>query len=265
MYESFFEQIQTNAKYLGIDVKAEELASYCDNTNMDAANIEAIANVFAFLQMKKRTRNVEMLLGMSRIPQKSPKTFQSFDFTQLSGKDVEQIKNLPSMTALYAQKNLAFIGPPGVGKTHLAMAYGNECCQRGMKSYFLKATELNDKLTAARKQGRISSTVNGLVRPSCLIIDEIGRCVFDKENTRLFFDIIDRRESKDGPNCIIFTSNKSPSEWRSYFMEDDALLCALDRVFDRAAVFVMKGESYRGRKLETYMIDAGDVKTSTAR
>lgn len=64
---------------------------------------------------------------------------------------------------------------------------------KGMKTYFLKATELNQRFTDARKYGRESSTINGLVKPSCLIIDEVGRCVFDKENTRMFFDVIDRR------------------------------------------------------------------------
>ena len=86
------------------------------------------------------------------------------------------------LSALYAHKNLAFIGPQGVGKTHLAMAYGRQCCRLGLKAYFLKATELNQRLTDARKYGRESSTINGLVKPSCLIIDEVGRCVFDKEN-----------------------------------------------------------------------------------
>ena len=90
------------------------------------------------------------------------------------------------------------------------MAYGRKCCQNGLKAYFLKATELNQRLTDARKYGRESSTINGLVKPSCLIIDEIGRCVFDKENTRMFFDVIDRRYNKEGPNTMIFTSNKGP-------------------------------------------------------
>ena len=107
------------------------------------------------------------------------------------------------------------------------MAYGRKCCQNGLKAYFLKATELNQRLTDARKYGRESSTINGLVKPSCLIIDEIGRCVFDKENTRMFFDVIDRRYNKEEPNTMIFTSNKGPDKWGEFFNEDSSLLCPL--------------------------------------
>lgn len=107
------------------------------------------------------------------------------------------------------------------------------------------------------KEGAV---INGLVKPSCLIIDEIGRCVFDKENTRMFFDVIDRRYNKDGPSTMIFTSNKTPNQWGEYFSEDDTLLCSLDRVFDDATVFMIKGDSYRGRKLETLGLEAGIAK-----
>ena len=64
-----------------------------------------------------------------------------------------------------------------------------ESCQKGMKTYFLKATELNQKFTEARRRGREGAVINGLVKPSCLIIDEIGRCVFDRDNTQMFFDV----------------------------------------------------------------------------
>ena len=138
----------------------------------------------------------------------------------------------------------------------LAMAFGRKCCEKGIKAYFLKATELEQRLTAARKNDRIAALTNGLVKPSCLIIDEIGRRSFDRENTRIFFDIVDRRSNKEGPNCMIFTSNKTPDTWGEYFDETDSLLCALDRIFDNARVFMMKGESYRGRKLETIAVEA---------
>ena len=105
--------------------------------------------------------------------------------------------------------------------------------------------------------------LNGLVRPSCLIIDEVGHCDFDKENTRLFFDLIDRRYNKDGNFNIVFTSNKNPVLWRANFNEDDALLCALDRIFDEATVFNIKGESFRGKKLETVALQTSKVKAAT--
>lgn len=76
---------------------------------------------------------------------------------------------------LYAGRNIAFIGPGGIGKTHLAQAYGRECCLRGLKTYYVKASELVDKISSAIKRGNASRMVNTLVKPSCLIIDEIGR------------------------------------------------------------------------------------------
>lgn len=76
--------------------------------------------------------------------------------------------------------------------------------------------------------------------------------------TRLFFDMIDRRCRKEGPNCMIFTSNLTPDKWRDFFREEDSLLCALDRTFDAATVYLMKGESYRGRNLKTYSIEISD-------
>ena len=100
--------------------------------------------------------------------------------------------------------------------------------------------------------------INGLVKPSCLIVDEVGRCVFDKENTRMFFDVIDRRYNKEGPNTMIFTSNRSPDKWGEFFSEDSSLLCSLDRIFDVATVFVIKGNSFRGKQCETIALSAGE-------
>lgn len=73
----------------------------------------------------------------------------------------------------------------------------------------------------------------------------------------MFFDMVDRRYNKDGPNTMIFTSNRTPDKWGEFFDEDSSLLCALDRIFDDATVFMMKGESYRGKKLETVAIETG--------
>ena len=93
-----------------------------------------------------------------------------------------------------------------------------------------------------------------------MIIDEIGHCEFDKENTRLFFDLIDRRYNKEGNFNMVFTSNKNPALWREDFNEDSTLLCALDRIFDEATVFKLRVESFRGKKMDTVSVQAGKVK-----
>ena len=259
MGESVYERIHNCAKALNVDLGDQELAAIAIEKQLSESELEAIAGIFEYLEVKKKETIVTTLLRLSRLPMKEPKTFANFDFSQIHGKDTKALTELPNLSGLYAHRNIAFIGPQGVGKTHLGMAYGRECCLRGMKSYFLKATELNQKFMDARRQGRESNVINALVKPSCLIIDEIGRCVFDKENTRMFFDVIERRYNKEGPNTMIFTSNKGPDKWGEFFGEDDTLLCAMDRIFDEATVFMIKGNSYRGRKCETVSLSAGET------
>ena len=261
MTDTVIDRIQACTEALKLAPYAGRLPEFLEAEQLGPDQLDAVYKVLAHLKDQKNETIIHTLLKMSRLPLKEPKTFESFDFSHVHGKQVEALKNLPALTAVYARKNLAFIGPQGVGKTHLAMAYGRQCCMNGMKTYFLKATELNQRLADAGKYGREGSVINGLVKPTCLIIDEIGRCVFNKESTRMFFDIIDRRYNKEGPNIMIFTSNKGPDKWGEFFSEDSSLLCALDRIFDDATVFMMKGDSYRGKKLETIAIDTGRIRT----
>ena len=257
MNESVYSTLNKCCETLKLDFSAEEFARLAADNAFSPESLAAVNMVFEFLAEKKKQTTIHILLRTSRLPQKSAKTFDNFDFNVLRGKDLEPLRNLRSLAAIYAHRNIAFIGPAGTGKTHLAQAFGYECCQQGLKTYFIKASELRDKFTAARRAGKEASTLTSLVRPSCLIIDEVGHCEFDKENTRLFFDLIDRRYNKEGAFNIVFTSNKSPALWRENFSEDDSLLCSLDRIFDDAAVFNIRGESFRGKKLETYSLQAG--------
>ena len=259
MKETIFEQVATAASVLKLDLSAEEFALFAEDQEFSETGLEAVQMLFSYLSEKKQQTTIQTLLKLSRLPTKVPKTFENFDFSLLKGKDVERLKVLASLNAIYSHRNLAFIGPAGTGKTHLAQAFGYACCQHGLKTYFIKASELRDRFTAARRSGKTDSCLNGLVRPSCLIIDEIGHCAFDKENTRLFFDLIDRRYNKEGSFNMIFTSNKNPALWREDFEEDATLLCTLDRIFDDATVFKLRGESFRGKKLETVSLQTGKI------
>lgn len=257
MNESYFEQIGKDAEYLKLELHAQDVAALAMNEGWTDDHLKNVADIFDYMKSQKEKKTVSTLLRLSRLPLKEPKTFESFDYSQLHGKQADELRKLSSLAALHAHRNLAFIGPQGVGKTHLAMAFGRACCENGFKTYFLKATEMNQKFTDARRYGREESTINGLVKPSCLIIDEVGRCVFDKTNTRMFFDVIDRRYNKEGPNTIILTSNLCPDKWGEFFSEDSSLLCSLDRIFDTATVFMIKGESYRGKNCNTVSLSAG--------
>ena len=94
MNESAFEQIQTSARYLGIELFTEELAVYASEKNLSPETIEELKDVFAYLQQKKNDRIIATLLKMSRMPQKEPKTFEGYDFSRITGKDSEALKNL---------------------------------------------------------------------------------------------------------------------------------------------------------------------------
>ena len=131
------------------------------------------------------------------------------------------------------------------GKTHLAQAYGRECCVRGPRTYHVKASEPGDRLSGAAERGNASRVAATLARPFCLVIDGVGRRALDKTCTDLFFDVVDRRYEKESPNAMVLTSNVAPSGWDEFLAGDDTLPCALDRLFDKASVFMMRGPSYR--------------------
>lgn len=260
MTDSLFEVVASATRELTkYGFSTQEFATLVQQHNMTDVEVLAVAKVFDYLLEKRERSTVEFLLRTSRLPMKVPKTFDNFDFNRITGKNVDRLRSLSTLSALYAHKNLAFIGRPGTGKTHLAQAFGRTCCEHGFKSYFIKMTELRDRMTSARRTGRESNLLAYLVRPSCLIIDEVGHCEFDKENTRLFFDLIDRRYNKEGSFNMIFTSNKNPALWREDFEEDATLLCTLDRIFDDATVFKLRGESFRGKKLETVSLQTGKI------
>lgn len=256
------ESLRQSLDTLKIKVSAEEFAGFAMENDFTEESIDAITKTFEMLVHKKEQLSIEFLLKCSRLPLKNPKTFENFKFDDVKGRDVERLKSIQTLAPMYSHKNLAFIGPAGTGKTHLAMAFGYECCQKMMKAYFIKMTELNDLFSEARKFDRVSRVMTSLVKPSCLIIDEVGHCVFDAENTRLFFDLIDRRYNKEGCSNIVFTSNKQPVSWRQNFTEEDALLCALDRIFDDSLIFNFNGESHRGLNREVISLTTKKIKAA---
>ena len=149
MKETIFEQVAAAASVLKLDLSSEEFALFAEDQELSEefalfaedqelseAGMEAVQKLLSYLSEKKQQTTIQTLLKMSRLPTKAPKTFENFDFSLLKGKDVERLKVLASLNAIYSHRNLAFIGPAGTGKTHLAQAFGYACCQHGLKTYF---------------------------------------------------------------------------------------------------------------------------------
>ena len=136
MKETIFEQVASAASVLKLDLSAEEFALFAEDREFSEAGMEAVQMLLGYLSEKKQQTTIQTLLKMSRLPTKAPKTFENFDFSLLKGKDVERLKVLSSLNAIYSHRNLAFIGPAGTGKTHLAVGLALKALEVGMVVYY---------------------------------------------------------------------------------------------------------------------------------
>ena len=117
MSDSVYELVEQSCQTLRLDLSTLEFAKLAEEYNFTEAQLQAVSKVLEYLRQKKVDTTIHTLLKMSRLPLKDPKTFENFDFSVIKGRDTNRLKNLPSLSAIYAHKNLAFIGPAGTGKT----------------------------------------------------------------------------------------------------------------------------------------------------
>lgn len=179
-----------------------------------------------------------------------------FDFARMRGRGADAPREPPPLPNLHARRNLALIGPGGTGEAHLARACGRERCMQGYEACCLKEGELRDGPARAAGPENPSRAASSPARPSRLIVDEVGRRVFDRARTDPFFDVVDKRHEKDAPDTPVPTSDAPANNRGELFAGDDTLPCTLDRMFDKASVFVMRGPSFRGAGCDTSSAEA---------
>lgn len=179
---------------------------------------------------------------LKRAAFEDPKAIEDFDFSSLPGVNIAAIKDLTTVLFVTKKEHVILYGPPGVGKTHLAQALGNQACRTGHSTLFVKTAKLFRGLNAARADGTWEKALKKLLTPDVLIIDDFGLSAMTMTQAEEFYEIVAERHQR---GSIIITSNRPPGDWLSLFPDQVMANSAMDRLAHRAHHIAMKGESYR--------------------
>ena len=185
-------------------------------------------------------RGIEARLRMARFPWL--KTLDQFDFDFQPSLDRRQVRELAGMSFVERAHNVIVLGPPGVGKTHLAIALGVKAVEAGYSVLFLTLENLMVRLVKAFHENRLERSLQQLVYPKVLIVDEIGYLPLSNLEASLFFRLVVRRYERAS---LIVTSNKSFLDWGETFNDPILATAILDRLLHYSTTLNIKGESYR--------------------
>ena len=242
--------MQTNSTYNKIIenltfLKNRESLDVIDGT-LDKVNADNLSFIDGFLyfteqQMERKKANlITHSIKTAGFP--TPKNLAEFDFDYQPSINREQIYDFNSLRFIEKKENIVFYGNSGVGKTHLATAIGMTAAQNRYSTYFIKCSALMDSLNKAHSEGRLAERIKKLSGYKLLIIDELGYLPITKDESKMFFQLIDKRyESKS----TIVTTNINFSLWDEMFGDPLIANAIIDRMLHHATIVKIKGKSYR--------------------
>ncbi|OOH82096.1 IS21-like element helper ATPase IstB [Leptospirillum ferriphilum] len=234
-------QLDSLLEKLKMDHLSSRLESVCEQASKRDLDYKGfLAEALSAEWSGRHGKGVEMRLSQAHFP--VVKTLEQFDFGFQPSLDRKVLRELSGMGFVERSENVIFLGPPGVGKSHLAIALGVKAVEAGCRVLFLTLEELLTRLKRAQSENRLKRMLQQLVYPRLLILDEIGYLPMSREEASLFFRLLCRRYEKAS---LVLTSNKSFLDWGDIFGDQVRATAILDRLLHHATTVNIKGESYR--------------------
>lgn len=236
-----FETVINKYNSLRFNSIAGSLEMLVGQAEGNEASYLQFADMLVSHELSKRDEN-RVNLNMKRAGFPVKKQIEEFDFASQTTITKKQINRLLDFSYIDNRENIIFIGPPGVGKTHLAIGISYKSVHAGYKVLFTTALELIEMLDLAEAKGELKKKINTISKSDILVIDELGYLPMNKQSMFNFFQLINALYEY---RSIIITTNKDFTNWGDFFFDDNVAVPIVDRIIHHSHIFMMGGESYR--------------------